>query len=504
MEHIIEMLNITKEFPGIIANDNITLQLKKGEIHALLGENGAGKSTLMSVLFGLYQPEKGVIKKNGEVVNIKDPNDANELGIGMVHQHFKLVHNFTVLQNIILGVETTSHGLLKMEDARKRVIDLSEKYGLMVEPDAIIEDITVGMQQRVEILKTLYQNADVIIFDEPSAVLTPIEVDELLKTMKQLAKLGKSLIIITHKLHEVMEVADRVVVMRLGEVVAEKLKKDTSIEELSYLMVGRQIANRVIPEREAKEQLLEVKNLTLKGEHNKNILNNVNLHIKKGEIVGIAGVSGNGQSELIRCITGLEKVDGGNVIINNKDITNHTVMNIRESGIAHIPEDRYMWGSAPDATLAENALMGYEDNKEFSKKGILNINKVTKHATDLIYKFRVKADSPSQKIKELSGGNAQKLIVAREMSKETPLIIACEPTRGIDIGAIEFIHDQLVAKRNKGDSVLLVSSELSEIMDLSDRIYVIYDGEIVGEFKRGSIDEKALGLLMVGGKNNEK
>ena len=280
--------------------------------------------------------------------------------------------------------------------------------------------------------------------------------------------------------------------MRLGEVVAEKLKKDTSIDELSYLMVGRQITNRVILEKETNEKLLEVKDLTLMGEHNKNILNNVNLHIKRGEIVGIAGVSGNGQSELIRCITGLEKVDAGNVIINNKDITNNTVRDIREAGIAH----------APDATLAENALMGYEDSDEFSKKGILNTDKVINHAINLISKFRVKADSYSQKIKELSGGNAQKLIVAREMSKETPLIIACEPTRGIDIGAIEFIYDQLVEKRNNGDSVLLVSSELSEIMDLSDRIYVIYEGEIVGEFKRGSIDEKALGLLMVGGKNN--
>ena len=384
------------------------------------------------------------------------------------------------------------------------VEELSKRYMLKVDPNAIVEECPVGLQQRVEILKTLYQNADIIIFDEPSAVLTPIEVDELLKTMKQLAKMGKSLIIITHKLHEVMEVADRVVVMRLGQVVAEKLKKDTSVEELSYLMVGRQNANRVIPEKETKEVLLEVKDLTLKGEHDKNILNKVNLHIKKGEIVGIAGVSGNGQSELIRCITGLEKVDGGKVTIDKKDITNKTVMNIREAGIAHIPEDRYMWGSAPEATLAENALMGFEDTKEFSKRGILNIQKVTSHAKELISKFLVKADSPSQKIKELSGGNAQKLIVAREMAMETPLIIACEPTRGIDIGAIEFIHDQLVAKRNSGDSVLLVSSELSEIMDLSDRIYVIYDGEIVGEFKRGSIDEKALGLLMVGGKNNEK
>ena len=384
----------------------------------------------------------------------------------------------TIAENIVYKNEMKKGIFFDYKKNIEKVEELSKRYMLNVNPNAIVEECPVGLQQRVEILKTLYQNADIIVFDEPSAVLTPIEVDELLKTMKQLANLGKSLIIITHKLHEVMEVADRVIV-------AEKLKKDTSIDELSYLMVGRQITNRVILEKETNEKLLEVKDLTLMGEHNKNILNNVNLHIKRGEIVGIAGVSGNGQSELIRCITGLEKVDAGNVIINNKDITNNTVRDIREAGIAHVPEDRYMWGSAPDATLAENALMGYEDSDEFSKKGILNTDKVINHAINLISKFRVKADSYSQKIKELSGGNAQKLIVAREMSKETPLIIACEPTRGIDIGAIEFIHDQLVEKRNNGDSVLLVSSELSEIMDLSDRIYV-----------------KALGLLMVGGKNN--
>ena len=500
----LELRNVTKRFGQVIANDKVSLSVNKGEILAVVGENGAGKSTIMKILYGLEKPDSGEIFIDGKKMNFHNPSDAMKQGIGMVQQHFMLFESMTVAENIVYKNEMKKGIFFDYKKNIQMVEELSKRYMLDVDPNAIVEECPVGLQQRVEILKTLYQNADIIIFDEPSAVLTPIEVDELLKTMKQLAKLGKSLIIITHKLHEVMEVADRVVVMRLGEVVAEKLKKDTSIEELSYLMVGRQIANRVIPEREAKEQLLEVKNLTLKGEHNKNILNNVNLHIKKGEIVGIAGVSGNGQSELIRCITGLDKVDSGNVIINKKDITNNTVMGIREAGIAHIPEDRYMWGSAPEATLAENALMGYEDSEEFSKKGILNINKVTKHAVELISKFRVKADSHTQKIKELSGGNAQKLIVAREMSMETPLIIACEPTRGIDIGAIEFIHDQLVAKRNKGDSVLLVSSELSEIMDLSDRIYVIYDGEIVGEFKRGSIDEKALGLLMVGGKNNEK
>ena len=446
---LLEMENIVKTYGNVVANNKVNINLNKGEILAVVGENGAGKSTIMKILYGLEKPDSGEIFIDGKKMNFHNPSDAMKQGIGMVQQHFMLFESMTVAENIVYKNEMKKGIFFDYKKNIQMVEELSKRYMLDVDPNAIVEECPVGLQQRVEILKTLYQNADIIIFDEPSAVLTPIEVDELLKTMKQLAKLGKSLIIITHKLHEVMEVADRVVVMRLGEVVAEKLKKDTSIEELSYLMVGRQIANRVIPEKEAKEQLLEVKNLTLKGEHNKNLLNNVNLHIKKGEIVGIAGVSGNGQSELIRCITGLDKVDSGNVIINKKDITNNTVMGIREAGIAHIPEDRYMWGSAPEATLAENALMGYEDSEEFSKKGILNINKVTKHAVELISKFRVKADSHTQKIKELSGGNAQKLIVAREMSMETPLIIACEPTRGIDIGAIELFMINLLQREIK-------------------------------------------------------
>lgn len=501
---ILEMKNIVKTYGNVVANNKVNINLNKGEILAVVGENGAGKSTIMKILYGLEKPDSGEIFINGKKMNFQNPSDAMEQGIGMVQQHFMLFDSMTVAENIVYKNEVKKGVFFDYKKNIEVVEELSKKYMLHVDPKAIVEECPVGFQQRVEILKILYQNADIIIFDEPSAVLTPLEVDELLKTMKQLASLGKSLIIITHKLHEVMEVADRVVVMRLGEVVAQTLKKDTSIEELSYLMVGRQIPNRVIPKRETVENLLEVKDLVLYGDGNKKILNSINMNVKKGEIVGIAGVSGNGQSELIRCITGLEKSDSGQVILNNADITNKSVVDIRTAGISHVPEDRYMWGSAPDATLAENALMGFEDTKAFSKRGILDVKKVTSHCKELISKYLVKADSPYQKIKELSGGNAQKLIVAREMAMETPLIVVCEPTRGIDIGAMEFIHNQLVEKRNNGDSVLVMSSELSEIMDLSDRIYVIYEGEIVGEFIRGSIDEKALGLLMVGGRQDGK
>lgn len=501
---ILEMKNIVKTYGNVVANNKVNIGLNEGEILAVVGENGAGKSTIMKILYGLQKPDSGEIFVKGKKMDFHNPSDAMAQGIGMVQQHFMLFETMTVAENIVYKNEARKGIFFDYKKNIKLVEELSKKYMLQVNPKSIVGECSVGLQQRVEILKILYQNADIIIFDEPSAVLTPIEVDELLKTMKQLAALGKSIIIITHKLHEVMEVADRVVVMRLGEVVAERLKKDTSVEELSLLMVGRQIANRVIPKKEVTEKLLEVKDVVLKGEHSKNVLNKVNMHVNKGEIVGIAGVSGNGQSELIRCITGLDKVDSGDIIIGKENITNNSVMDIRNAGIAHIPEDRYMWGSAKEATLAENALMGFEDKEGFSKRGILNIKKVTENAQELISKFLVKADSHTQKIKELSGGNAQKLIVAREFSMETPLLIACEPTRGIDIGAMEFIHDQLVAKRNNGDSILLVSSELSEIMDLSDRIYVIYEGEIVGEFLRGSIDEKALGLLMLGGRDNEK
>ncbi len=500
---LLEMKHITKTYGNVTANKDININLDKGEILAIVGENGAGKSTIMKILYGLERPDSGEIFLNGQKVEFHSPSDAMKYGIGMIQQHFMLFDSLSVAENIVYKKEAKRSFFFDTKKNIEIVNELSSKYGLIVDPKAMIKDCPVGLQQRVEILKVLYQDADIIIFDEPSAVLTPIEVEELLKTMKYLASLGKSLIIITHKLDEVMTVADRIVVMRTGEVVDEKMKVDTSIEELSEAMIGRQIVTRQIVEKEQGERLLEVKNLFLQDETGKKVLNGINLHVNSGEIVGIAGVSGNGQSELIRCITGLQNSDSGAVLINNQDITNKKVYEIREAGIAHIPEDRYLWGSAKEASLVENALIGFEDTPKFSKHGILNLKAVRQHAVDLIKQYRVKAGSPDQEIKGLSGGNAQKLIVAREVAHGTPILIACEPTRGVDIGAMEFIHDQLVEKRNVGDGVLLVSSELSEIMSLSDRIYVIYEGKMNGEFKRASIDEKELGLYMLGGKQYE-
>lgn len=500
---LLEMKNITKTYGNVTANNNVSISLDKGEILAIVGENGAGKSTIMKILYGLEKPDSGEILLNGQKVEFHSPSDAMKQGIGMIQQHFMLFDSLTVAENIVYKKEAKRSFFFDRKKNIEIVESLSSQYGLVVDPKVLIKDCPVGLQQRVEILKVLYQDADIIIFDEPSAVLTPIEVEELLKTMKYLASLGKSLIIITHKLDEVMAVADRIVVMRTGEVVDEKMKLETNVEELSEAMIGRQILTRQIVEKEQGKRLLEVKDLVLQDETGKNVLNGINLHVNSGEIVGIAGVSGNGQSELIRCITGLQHSDSGTVLIDNQNITNKKVYEIREAGIAHIPEDRYLWGSAKEASLVENALMGFEDSPKFSKRGILNLKAVRQHAIDLIEKYRVKAGSPDQEIKGLSGGNAQKLIVAREVAHGTPILIACEPTRGVDIGAMEFIHDQLVEKRNAGDGVLLVSSELSEIMSLSDRIYVIYEGKMNGEFKRASIDEKELGLYMLGGKQYE-
>lgn len=501
---LLQMKNITKQYGNVTANKDININLDKGEILAICGENGAGKSTIMKILYGLEKPDKGEIYLNGKQVNFHSPSDAMACGIGMIQQHFMLFESLTVAENIVYKKESVHRRFFYDKKKNVEVVrELSEKYGLSVNPHLLIKDCSVGLQQRVEILKVLYQDADIIIFDEPSAVLTPIEVEELLKTMKNLAALGKSLIIITHKLNEVMEVADRIVVMRTGEVVDETLKENTSIDALSESMIGRQILTRQIEERPQGECLLEVKDLFLQDDNGVNVLNGINLHVNKGEVVGIAGVSGNGQSELIRCITGLEQAHSGRVILNHQEITNKPVYEIREAGIAHIPEDRYLWGSAKEASLVENALIGFEGHSEFSKHGMLNLKAVRQHAIDLINHYRVKAGSPDQEIKGLSGGNAQKLIVAREVSRQTPILIACEPTRGVDIGAMEFIHDKLVEKRDAGDGILLVSSELSEIMSLSDRIYVIYEGKMNGEFERGTIDEKELGLYMLGGKKYE-
>ncbi|MGL4736605.1 MAG: ABC transporter ATP-binding protein [Cellulosilyticaceae bacterium] len=500
---LLEMKHITKTYDNVIANNDVTIQLNKGEILAIVGENGAGKSTIMKILYGLQKPDSGEIYLNDKKVVFHNPSDAMACGIGMIQQHFMLFESMTVTENIVYKKEAKKGIFYSEQENIKIVEELSKKYGLSVDPKAVIKDCSVGLQQRVEILKVLYQDADIIIFDEPSAVLTPGEVAELLKTMKHLAAMGKSLIIITHKLDEVMEVSDRIVVMRTGNVVDEMLKTETNPEKLSEAMIGRQILTREIPDQTAGECLLEVNNLLLNGEGAKPLLDRINMQVRSGEIVGIAGVSGNGQSELIRCITGLQKSDGGTVHIKGTDITNKQVFEIRDAGIAHIPEDRYVWGSAKEASLIENALIGYEDQPKFSKKGILNLKAVQEHAVALIKEYRVKVGSAYQQIKGLSGGNAQKLIAAREITRNTPILIACEPTRGIDIGAMEFIHDRLVEKRNKGDGILLVSSELSEIMSLSDRIYVIYDGQINGEFKKSEVDEKELGMYMLGGKKHE-
>lgn len=497
---LLEMKNIVKMYGELAANKNVNITLNKGEILAICGENGAGKSTIMKILYGLEQATSGEIYLSGKKKHFKNPSDAMDCGIGMVQQHFMLFDRMTVAENIVYAREIKKGIFIDEKKTKETIKKLSEKYKLSIDPDSIVGDCPVGTQQRVEILKVLYQNAEIIIFDEPSAVLTPLEVDELLKTMKQLAAMGKSLIIITHKLNEVMEVADRITVMRMGEVVAERKKEDTSVEELSFLMVGRQVVSREIEPKKSEKEILSTHDLTLYN-GGKKILNQVNIHIGDGEIVGIAGVSGNGQTELVRCIAGLEHVDEGQVLLNGKDVTNKKVQKVREAGLAHIPEDRYAWGSAVEATLCDNALIGFE--KENSSHGVFSMNKVYQHAANLITEYSVKAGSIFQKMKELSGGHAQKLIVAREISKHTKFLIACEPTRGIDIGAIEYIHNKLIDKRNQGDAILLVSSELSEIMTLSDRIYVIYEGEIRGEFKRGMVDDRKLGYLMTGGTVDE-
>lgn len=503
MEHIIEMLHITKEFPGIIANDDITLQLNKGEIHALLGENGAGKSTLMSVLFGLYQPDKGVIKKNGKEVNIKNPNDANDLGIGMVHQHFKLIHNFTVLQNIILGVEDTKHGLLKMDEARKKVINLSEKYGLMVDPDAIIEDITVGMQQRVEILKMLYRENEILIFDEPTAVLTPQEIEELMKIMKNLAKENKSILFITHKLNEIKAVADRCTVLRKGKYIDTVNVSDVTKDELSEMMVGRKI-NFNVEKEPAKlgEVIFKVEDLCVNSKSNdKKLVDHVSFEIKKGEIVCIAGIDGNGQSELVYAITGMGPMDEGKIILNNEDITKYNIRKKSMKGMAYIPEDRHKDGLILDYSLDENLMLKKYYTKEYENKGFINFQKCNEYADKLIKEYDIRSGQGRKTIcRSMSGGNQQKAIIAREVDLDPEILIAVQPTRGLDVGAIEYIHKQLIRERDRGKAILLISLELDEVMNLSDRILVIYEGKIVANLKPDDVSVQELGLYMAGSK----
>ena len=502
--YAIEMLNITKRFPGIIANDNITLQLRKGEIHALLGENGAGKSTLMSVLFGLYQPEEGVIKKDGEVVKINDPNDANRLGIGMVHQHFKLVECFSVLDNIILGVEPNTAGFLQTKEAREKVVALSEKYGLHVDPDAIIEDITVGMQQRTEILKMLYRDNEILIFDEPTAVLTPQEIEELMQIMKGLAKEGKSILFISHKLNEIMEVADRCTVLRKGKYIGTVDIANTTKEELSRMMVGRDV-EFVVHKDPAKptDVVLDVKNMTVASKaHNNNAVKDVSFQVRRGEIVCIAGIDGNGQTELVYGISGLEPLKSGSLIFNGKDITHLPIRKRSVMGMSHIPEDRPKHGLVLDYSLENNMVLQRYFEPEFTNKaGFLRKDNIRKYAERLIEEYDVRSgQGPITPARAMSGGNQQKAIVAREIDKNPKLLIAVQPTRGLDVGAIENIHRQIVAHRDAGNGVLLVSLELDEVMALSDRILVMYEGEIVGELDPKKTTVEEMGLYMAGAK----
>ena len=505
-EFIIEMRNITKEFPGIKANDNITLQLKRGEIHALLGENGAGKSTLMSVLFGLYKPEEGEILKNGEVVKINDPNDATALGIGMVHQHFKLVECFTVLDNIILGAEDTRFGFIKKADAREKVSQLSEKYGLHVDVDEKIEDITVGMQQRTEILKMLYRDNEILIFDEPTAVLTPQEIDELMQIMRNLAAEGKSILFITHKLNEIMAVADRCTVLRKGKYVGTVDIKDTTKENLSQMMVGRPV-EFVVEKAPAqpKEEVLKVEGLSVRSKvHKKLAVNNVSFSVRSGEIVCIAGIDGNGQSELVYGLTGLEPVAAGKVTLNGVDVTKSSIRFRNTHGISHIPEDRHKHGLVLDYTLEQNMVLQRYFEPEFQKHGFIKFKNVREYSDKLIEQYDVRSGQGSVTVvRSMSGGNQQKAIVAREMDREHSLLIAVQPTRGLDVGAIEYIHNQLVAKRDEGSAVLLISFELDEVMNLADRILVMYEGEIVGQLDPKTTTVQELGLYMAGAKREK-
>jgi simple sugar transport system ATP-binding protein len=500
---VIEMLHITKRFPGIVANDDISLELKKGEIHALLGENGAGKSTLMSVLFGLYKPEIGEIRKDGKVVNIHNPNDANALGIGMVHQHFKLVENFTVLDNIIMGVEPNKFGFIKRAEARKEIIEVSNRYGLLVDVSAKIEDITVGMQQRVEILKMLYRQNEILIFDEPTAVLTPQEINELMNIMRGLVKEGKSILFITHKLNEIMAVADRVSVLRKGKYIGTVEVKTTSKEELSRMMVGRDVIFTV-EKGNAKpgKVILEVEGLKVLSTYSKKFtVDGISLKVRKGEILGVAGIEGNGQSDLAYALTGLVPVAEGKIILNGDDITHKSVRYRNDNGLGHIPEDRHKYGLILDYPLFNNLIMKKYHKAPFHKNGFIDLKQVIIHGENLIEKYDIRTSQRAQTLaRSMSGGNQQKAIIARELDTDSDLLVAVQLTRGLDVGAIEYIHQQIIASRDEGRGVLLISLELDEVMKLSDRILVMFEGHIVAELDPKKTSMEELGYYMAGGR----
>ena len=503
MEYVIEMLNIRKEFPGVVANDNITLQVKPGEIHAILGENGAGKSTLMSILFGLYHADRGVIKIRGKEVKISSPNDANELGIGMVHQHFQLVENFTVTENIILGKEGSF--VLDRKSAAKKIKALSDRYSLKIDPNMIIENITVGMQQRVEILKMLYRNAEILIFDEPTAVLTPQEVHELLQIMKDLRAEGKSIILITHKLDEIKEVADRCTIIRRGKLIDVVDVDKVSQQKMASMMVGRPVNFKTLKKPVTPGKVvLNLEHLNVKNTKKILAVKDFSLNVRKGEIVGLAGVDGNGQTELVEAITGLVPIESGKVLLDGKDITHEKIRKRNEDGISYIPADRQKRGIVLQLSVAENLIIREFYREPFSKHGILQFDAIEKYSEDLMKKFDVRSGEGVQTpAGKLSGGNQQKAIVGREISYNTDLLIAVQPTRGLDVGAIEFIHNQLEEQREKGKAIFLISFELDEIFNLSDRIAVINEGKLIDVVDTKSATTDQVGLMMAGIKVGE-
>ncbi|MBB6635619.1 ATP-binding cassette domain-containing protein [Cohnella thailandensis] len=503
---VVELKGITKRFPGIVANDSISLQLRKGEIHALLGENGAGKSTLMSILFGLYQPDEGEIYINGAKETIDGPGKAIKLGIGMVHQHFKLVQNFTVAENIVLGIEPKKGLSINYRNANDRVQQLSEQYGLKVDPKVKIEDITVGMQQRVEILKTLYRGAEILIFDEPTAVLTVQEIQELMQILRSLAAEGKSIILITHKLKEIMEVSDRVTVIRRGKVIDTLVTAETNENELAEKMVGRRVSFELAMERkEPGSPLVKIDNLTVQGaDKGKNILENISMVIRSGEIYGLAGVDGNGQRELVEAITGIRPIHSGSVMLGNADLTQVGIRERMVSGIAQIPEDRQKHGLVLDFKVSENMVLTTYKDSRFGKNGFLNDKEIERHASRLTSEFDVRSAGIQVSMRSLSGGNQQKAIIARELTRDPQLLIAVQPTRGLDIGAIEFVHERLMQAKNEGKAILLISYELDELYKMSDRIAVINEGRIMGVLDREEVNDEKLGLMMAGNKLGAK
>jgi simple sugar transport system ATP-binding protein len=504
-EKVLELRNVSKQFPEVLANDNINLDIRKGEIHAIIGENGAGKSTLMNILYGLHEPTTGEIFFNGEAIRLSSPLDAIELGIGMVHQHFMLVPSFTVAENIVLGTEPKKGKIfIDKEKVIESTRKLSETYGLIVDPKLKVESLSVGIQQRVEILKALYKGADVLILDEPTAVLTPQETEELFKTIKKLVtELGKTIIIITHKLQEVLSISDRVSVMRQGKMIGTLDTKAANEKILAEMMVGREVLLDKIDKKHIEdrkhEQILKVERLRARDNRGLIALRSIDLSLKPGEILGIAGIEGNGQSELIEVLTGLREKESGKIFINGVEVSNKSPRDIRKLGIAHVPEDRLAMGLSKDASISENILMGSQHKEPYAIKGIhLNKSKIKEKSRELIKEFDIRTPSEDVLVGNLSGGNMQKVIIAREFSFNTPILIISQPTRGVDIGAIEFIHSQIIEKRNQGCAILLISAELDEIFRLSDRIITIYEGIITGEFKEGEVSKQEIGLYMTG------